>query len=237
MLFPGFQHVTHLTPDPEAASDGLKNLIRGFLLPEELHPIYKDVPDHERRAKTRDERAGARILRQNIENPTILICSHGQRDSRCGVLGPLLYAEFTRYINDIRPTTRDGLRMVVPETGTFVARPPRTSAIGDDEESNTVTVNIGMISHIGGHKWAGNVIVYIPPTFSPHPSGLSPGQSSASHKRGQAQHHELTGKGIWYGRVEPRHVQGIVEQTLLGGKVIADLFRGGVSSSGEILRL
>ncbi|KLJ06659.1 hypothetical protein EMPG_17845 [Blastomyces silverae] len=35
----------------------------------------------------------------------------------------------------------------------------------------------------------------------------------------------LAGKGIWYGRVEPRHVEGIVEETVLGGRVISEHFR------------
>ena len=47
----------------------------------------------------------------------------------------------------------------------------------------------------------------------------------------------LAGYGIWYGRVEPKYVEGIVQETLLGGKVIEDLFRGGIKQGGEILRL
>ena len=37
----------------------------------------------------------------------------------------------------------------------------------------------------------------------------------------------------WYGRVEPRHVEGIVEQTLLRGEIIGELFRGGMNMDGE----
>ena len=37
---------------------------------------------------------------------------------------------------------------------------------------------------------------------------------------------ELAGKGVWYGRVEPRHVWGIVEETVRGGKVVEELCRG-----------
>lgn len=73
-----------------------------------------------------------------------------------------------------------------------------------------------MISHIGGHKWAGNVILYIPPSWKGH---------------------ALAGKGVWYGRVEPGSVEGIVEKTVVGGTVIADLFRGGIDAERNVLRL
>ena len=82
--------------------------------------------------------------------------------------------------------------------------------------------HIGLISHVGGHKYAGNVIVYIPP-------GMKEAGSSVVHP--------LAGKGIWYGRIEPKHVQGVVEETILGGKVITDHFRGGIDHDGGILRL
>ncbi len=84
--------------------------------------------------------------------------------------------------------------------------------------------NVGLISHVGGHKYAGNVIVYIPPGMTVQTSG-------------EAALHPLAGKGIWYGRVEPKHVRGIVEETVLGGRVVADHFRGGIDRNGDILRL
>ncbi|KAJ3410977.1 hypothetical protein HDV05_002954 [Chytridiales sp. JEL 0842] len=55
-------------------------------------------------------------------------------------------------------------------------------------------------SHWGGHKFAGNVIVY-----------------SKSIKGG---------RGIWYGRVKGCHVSHIVEKTVWGGEVFEELFRG-----------
>lgn len=86
-------------------------------------------------------------------------------------------------------------------------------------------VNIASISHIGGHKYAGNVIIYIPPAFMPM---ASPAWQSTS---------SLAGKGIWYGRVEPKHVEGLVEETFFRGRVIEDHFRGGIGRQGEIYRL
>ena len=92
-------------------------------------------------------------------------------------------------------------------------------------------VNIGMISHVGGHKWAGNVIVYLPANWR-----ISNSRSSVGDD-GLGKLSPLAGTGIWYGRVEPRHVEGIIEETLLKGAVIQDLFRGGIDRYGQVLRI
>jgi (2Fe-2S) ferredoxin len=42
----------------------------------------------------------------------------------------------------------------------------------------------------------------------------------------------LAGHAIWYGRVEPRHVEGILRETVLGGRVIKELVRGVVDFNG-----
>ena len=43
----------------------------------------------------------------------------------------------------------------------------------------------------------------------------------------------MAGSAIWYGRVEPKHVEGIVNETVLGGRVIKELWRGGMQLSAE----
>ena len=118
-------------------------------------------------------------------NPVIFICGHGTRDSRCGVLGPLLLAEFERYIKE------------------------------QFKDRSQAAPEVSIVSHIGGHVFAGNIIIYIPPSF---------------------RHHSLAGKGIWYGRVEPKHVEGIVKTTIEKGTVIKELFRGGLDIEGGPLR-
>ncbi|KAI4173229.1 MAG: hypothetical protein LQ343_003056 [Gyalolechia ehrenbergii] len=120
---------------------------------------------------------------QPITKPTILICSHGGRDARCGVLGPLLYDKFLQH---------------APER----------------------TVEVGMISHVGGHAFAGNVIIYMPPSYL-----LS---SNTAPDEREAYASPLAGMGIWYGRVEPRHVQTILEETVEKGNIIGELWRGGL---------
>lgn len=128
---------------------------------------------------------------------------------RCGIMAPALETEFQRVLR------RVGFASVGSETEGGVDAPNHA--------------NVGLISHVGGHKYAGNVIVYIPPKMT---LGSS---RSGSNETGEV--HPLAGKGIWYGRVEPRHVQGIVEETVLGGRVVTDHFRGGIDRNGDILRL
>lgn len=65
------------------------------------------------------------------------------------------------------------------------------------------TVDVGLISHIGGHAYAGNVIF-----FPKDCSDLQP---------------------VWYGRVFPERVQGIVRETVMGRRIIRDLYRGQVN--------
>ncbi|KAL9602848.1 MAG: hypothetical protein Q9219_001543 [cf. Caloplaca sp. 3 TL-2023] len=117
---------------------------------------------------------------QPITTPTILICSHGTRDKRCGILGPLLYSKFLEH--HTTPTNLD----------------------------------VSMISHIGGHAFAGNVIIYIPPDY--------PLLAHSSEEDKQLS--PLAGMGIWYGRVERQHVPVILEETVEKGNIIGELWRG-----------
>ena len=79
-----------------------------------------------------------------------------------------------------------------------------------ESDSHSGDQSLALVSHIGGHKWAGNAVIYLPPDYR-----LPNGQRSP-----------LAGKGIWYGRVAPRHVEGIVSETIHKGRVIEELLRG-----------
>ncbi|KAG0369559.1 hypothetical protein BGZ54_009620 [Gamsiella multidivaricata] len=103
----------------------------------------------------------------------IMICSHRKRDKRCGVTAPILRKEFLRIL--------------------------RSKDLYGDCEGD---VEIWMVSHIGGHKFAGNVIV-----------------------------HKQEGLAVWYGRVEPCHSQAIVEATVERGEIIRELYRGSMNNS------
>ncbi len=138
-------------------------------------------------------------LRSSI---TILICGHMSRDTRCGILGPILQKEFRHFIAQDVQRCRDRAGNVVSTTHKDGNHPV--------EHSLEHTI-VGLTSHIGGHAFAGNVVIYLPPRWKTEDGeSLSP----------------LAGKGIWYGRVEPQHVWGIMEETVKKGRIIEELLRG-----------
>jgi (2Fe-2S) ferredoxin len=135
---------------------------------------------------------------------------------RCGITGPILRDEFEKML------PQKGVQVL---KGPIHVSNPKNDELLEAAESNRTsgdrTARVGLISHIGGHKFAGNVIIYIPP-------GTKTAHGGA---------HPLAGCGIWYGRVEPKHVEGIIQATVLDGTVIEDHFRGGIKQGGDILRL
>ena len=135
---------------------------------------------------------------------------------RCGVMGPALRQEFGDQL------LRE--RFQVLKGPVDIGDGRERTLLGEaasQTEGSSGTARVGLISHIGGHKFAGNVILYIPP-----------GAKTVGGKE-----NPLAGCGICYGRVEPKHVEGIIKETLLGGTVIEELFRGGIRQGGEILRI
>lgn len=130
-------------------------------------------------------------------SPTILICGHNSRDTRCGILGPILRAEFNSYIE----RALQQIDWVHQPNAAFQPFQPL---------SELRHSRVALTSHIGGHAFAGNVIIYLPNSLMMLDGKRSP----------------LAGLGIWYGRVEPRHVWGIMEETLLRGNLIEELLRG-----------
>lgn len=66
------------------------------------------------------------------------------------------------------------------------------------------------INHVGGHKWAANVIIY------------------RKEKTGEGEKPDEAAQCIWLAKVTPRHVEGIVRHTVLEGRVCdSGLVRGG----------
>lgn len=97
----------------------------------------------------------------------ILLCSHRRRDARCGITAPLIKRELERHL---RPLGLDS----------------------DADDSRAGGAGIFFVSHVGGHKFSANVLIY--------------------RKKDQQM--------IWLARVKPEHCEGIVKYTLLQGKVI-----------------
>ncbi|KAK2764859.1 hypothetical protein FQN54_008556 [Arachnomyces sp. PD_36] len=201
-IFPSFKYV----PDIPLTEDGLERFVRAFLLPRNVHSAHDVLPEEQReKMKKVPELEGTfENLKAIQHSPTVLICGHGHRDKRCGIMGPLLRSEFQRVLrSEGFSTTEEN-----PNDGGIVDEPGHA--------------NLALISHIGGHKYAGNVIIYLPPSIA---------------ENRQVSGESLAGKGIWYGRVEPRHVEGIVKETILKGRVVTDHFRGGVGLDGQMLRM
>ncbi|KAH7360240.1 FMI1 protein [Rhexocercosporidium sp. MPI-PUGE-AT-0058] len=213
-LVPSFKYIPFL---PRVSFDSVQALVKGHLLPTKLHPAHDNLsPIHKDRLLRSEDQGRLLYGVRDVRDILVLVCGHGGRDMRCGVLGPVLRGEFERQL--------EGADVQILKWPVSINDENNRSLLGNEERQDVakkVSARVGLISHIGGHKFAGNVILYIPP-----------GTKTADGKL-----NELAGCGIWYGRVEPRHVEGIVRETVLGGRVIEDLFRGGIRQGGEILRL
>jgi len=200
-LLPSFQYVPSIPLDDSS----IEAFLKGWVLPSKLHAQHDALTRAQKEILKRQPEFQKQFIgARKVDEIMVLICGHGGRDERCGKLGPVLQEEFEEKLERQNiPVLRDPPVMDAVEIPTEV-------------QGYQPAARVGQISHIGGHKFAGNVIIYIPPSFTSNP---------------------LAGKGIWYGRVDPSHVEGIVAKTILDGKVVKDLFRGGIGHDGEILRL
>lgn len=134
---------------------------------------YSDVPELIDRfinsdARTTDSSKDGQMTPRPCEHEyIILLCSHRRRDARCGITAPLIKRELERHLRPL------GLYR-------------------DANDDRPGGVGIYFVSHVGGHKYAANVLVY----------------------RKQAQ------QMIWLARVRPEHCEGIVRYTVMQGKVV-----------------
>ncbi|RKF66855.1 Actin patches distal protein 1 [Golovinomyces cichoracearum] len=128
----------------------------------------------------------------------ILLCSHGTRDARCGQSAPLLRKEFERHLR---------------EYGLF----------RDLDDERPGGVGIYFISHVGGHKYAANVMVYrkenafgLDKVLSQHSTNEPLPQPRSDEKDGI----EGAAQCIRLARVKPEDCMSIVKFTILKGKVV-----------------
>lgn len=214
-LLPSFKYIPFL---PRVSFDSVQALVKGYLLPEKLHPMNEGLsPIHKDRLLRKEAYQHALYGVRDVEDVLVLICGHGQRDKRCGIYGPILQEEFERQLPQAGIDVLKG-----PALDESISAPQLSGTTsGATEAEVRRTARIGQISHIGGHKYAGNVIIYLPP-------GL---------KNNAGNPHPLAGHGIWYGRIDPKHVEGVIKETIVNGNIIADHFRGGINQNAEIVRL
>jgi (2Fe-2S) ferredoxin len=107
------------------------------------------------------EGAAAGLPHKPLMGRHVFICSHGNRDVRCGICGPAL-------------------------TKLWCAEVERRKLTGQ--------VYVHQTSHVGGHQYAGNVLIYP--------------------------------EGDWYGYVTPAAVPRLIEEHILGGQIVRELWRG-----------
>ena len=119
----------------------------------------------------------------------ILLCSQRTRDARCGQSAPLLRKEFERHLRPL------GLYR-------------------DLQDERPGGVGIYFISHMGGHKFSANVMVYR--------RAAKEKMGAGEERRNGAEVEEDTGAAqcIWLARVRPEDCEGIVKFTVLQGKVV-----------------
>lgn len=131
----------------------------------------------------------------------ILVCSQKTRDARCGQSAPLLRREFERHLRPL------GLYRDLTDE--------RPGGCG-----------IYFISHVGGHKYSANVMIY---RKAESAGNVNAGSEAAQGSNGQDEGGSGASQLIWLARVKPEDCENIVRYTLLQGKVVdpARQLRGG----------
>ncbi|KAK6334978.1 hypothetical protein TWF718_010419 [Orbilia javanica] len=190
-----FPDAVEITSIPNSTGS-LQNLVTSFLLPPSNH-LSTQKESHEPFAI------------KKISKPVILTCSHGNRDKRCGILGPAITKAFEE-------------------------------TLAKDTPNDRIDCIVGDISHIGGHKFAGNVIIHLP---GDHPLSRAINNAPASTlpvsepEEVKDTAESSRSVSIWYGRVMPYHAEGIIQTTLKEGRIVKELLRGIVNSDGDLVDL
>lgn len=135
----------------------------------------------------------------------ILLCSQKTRDARCGQSAPLLRRELERHLRPL------GLYR-------------------DLHDERPGGVGIYFISHVGGHKFAANMMVYrkqapkASSTSLDAPNGATETNVAAENGvQNNGENAGLAGEAtqcIWLARVRPEDCENIVRYTVLQGKVV-----------------
>lgn len=109
----------------------------------------------------------------NLNQSFVFFCSHTTRDKRCGITAPIMKREMDNYLEELDLKRNFG-----------------------DNRPNGIQTEF--INHIGGHKYAANVIIYL----------------------------KKLGKNIWLGLCKPNNIKPIVDECILGdGRIWPDKVR------------
>ncbi len=221
LLLPAFVVIENVTPASAPAliteyidkAPTNKSPLEPVSLPRSLPP--PDLPDPAALAEAGD--VAGLVSRPSPHRALILLCSQKTRDARCGQSAPLLRRELERHLHPL------GLYRDL-----------------DDERPGGV--GIYFISHVGGHKYSANVMVYRRPDAfgldTVERGKLAPGEAAvpAAAQKAEVKNGEgKDGEGqqqdgadgdvgasqcIWLARVRPEDCENIVRYTVLQGKVV-----------------
>lgn len=157
-------------------------------------------------------------IRSSPHAVLILLCSQKTRDARCGQSAPLIRKELERHLRPL------GLARDLDDT--------RPGGVG-----------IYFISHVGGHKYSANVMIYRRPNaFGVDEVARKGEELKPKTKNGEEENEEDegdvgAGQCIWLARVRPEDCEGIVKYTVLQGKLVKpeSQLRGGFDRSRGVM--
>lgn len=199
LLLPSFTVVEHVTP--QLVPDLIENFVNGSLTT--TTPLGAIPPSPEKSTEANQDQ---NPTPQDLPHPSttsittslkshssphaavILLCSQRTRDARCGQSAPLLRREFERHLRPL------GLYR-------------------DMDDQRPGGVGIYFISHVGGHKYSANVIVYRRRDFDWYKRDAPADGERRVEDEGAAQ-------GIWLARVRPEECENIIRYTVLQGKLL-----------------
>ncbi|KAM0260601.1 hypothetical protein ACHAQJ_002663 [Trichoderma viride] len=145
-------------------------------------------------------------IKPSPHSAVVLMCSQKTRDARCGQSAPLLRKELERHLRPL---------------GLF----------RDLHDERPGGVGIYFISHVGGHKYSANVMVYRRPNaFGQDDEPLPEGVVEAVESKDGQEEEAKNGEGengdvgaaqcIWLARVRPEDCENLVRYTVMKGKVV-----------------
>lgn len=163
-------------------------------------------------------------IRDCPHSALILLCSQKTRDARCGQSAPLLRKELERHLRPL---------------GLF----------RDLDDERPGGVGVYFISHVGGHKYSANMMVYRRPDAFGLDSveranvddvkiiARKKKEKSEGEKNEPAEEDVGAGQCIWLARVRPEDCENLVKYTVLQGKVVKPerQLRGGFDRSKGLL--
>ncbi|KAK0664780.1 Actin patches distal protein 1 [Lasiodiplodia hormozganensis] len=237
LLLPSFQIFDNVTPSLVPAL--IQNYVN--LSPTNMTPLIHSDPPQQRPASSHSGKShkshkfhhhhnshpapdpSTLIPRDCPHDYLIMLCSHKTRDARCGQSAPLLRREFERHLRPL------GLYR-------------------DLHDERPGGCAIYFINHVGGHKFAANVLIYrrvgsagtvAPPIIEQEKAVNGAGGegeqngSAAAHVGEEAVEENANGeKGpskppireaaqcMWLARVRPEDCENIVKYTILQGKLV-----------------